>query len=78
MNDISISSCGWDPEPNPDRFLEYVISFSDLCNNPMILESERLVVRIKDKYFNWKVASPLIASLMIYHRPLPQVNFINI
>ncbi|XP_044744130.1 phosphatidate phosphatase LPIN2 isoform X2 [Coccinella septempunctata] len=72
INDISISSCGWTPEPNPDRFLENVISFSDLCNNPTILESERLVVRIKDKYYNWKVAAPLIASLMIYHRPLPQ------
>ncbi|KAL3288419.1 hypothetical protein HHI36_002865, partial [Cryptolaemus montrouzieri] len=72
INDISISSCGWEPEPNPDRFLEHVISFSDLCNNPRLLESENLVVRIKDKYFNWKVAAPLIASLMIYHRPLPQ------
>ncbi|XP_045463728.1 phosphatidate phosphatase LPIN3 isoform X2 [Harmonia axyridis] len=72
FNDIVISTCGWDPEPNQNRFSENVLSFSDLCNNPFILESEKLVVRMKDKYYNWKVAAPLIASLIIYHRPLPQ------
>nr|XP_023012845.1 phosphatidate phosphatase LPIN3 [Leptinotarsa decemlineata] len=68
--DISLSLCGWDPEPDSTRFLEHVVKFSDLCNTPVLFENPNLVVRIKDKYYNWKVAAPIIASFMIYGRPL--------
>nr|QYV43132.1 lipid metabolism-related protein [Colaphellus bowringi] len=70
--DISLSVCGWDPVPDRERFLEHVVKFSDLCNNPVLFENPNLVVRIKDKYYTWKVASPIIASIMIYGRPLLQ------
>ncbi|XP_065167971.1 phosphatidate phosphatase LPIN2 isoform X3 [Atheta coriaria] len=72
MHDISISMCGWDPEPTDDNFIRHVVAFSDLCNNPSLFESESLVVRIKKKYYTWKVAAPIISSLIIYQRPLPQ------
>lgn len=75
MHDISISMCGWDPEPTDDNFIRHVVAFSDLCNNPSLFESESLVVRIKKKYYTWKVAAPIISSLIIYQRPLPQVSF---
>lgn len=74
-HDISLSTCGWDPEPTEERFLEHVVKFSDLCNNPSLLDSNNIVVRIRNKYYSWKVASPIIASIMIYGRPLLQVNF---
>ncbi|KAJ8925568.1 hypothetical protein NQ315_009408 [Exocentrus adspersus] len=70
--DISLSLCGWDPEPTCERFMEHVVKFSDLCNNPILFESPNLVIRIKDKYYTWKVAAPIIASIMIYGRPLLQ------
>lgn len=70
--DISLSLCGWDPEPNCNRFLEKVVKFSDLCNNPILFENPDLVVRIKDKYYTWKVAAPIITSIMVYGRPLVQ------
>lgn len=72
--DISISLCGWEPEPTRERFLELVVKFSDLCNNPVLFEDPNLVVRIKEKYYTWKVAAPVIASIMIYGRPLLQVS----
>uniref|UniRef100_A0A1Y1KET5 phosphatidate phosphatase n=1 Tax=Photinus pyralis TaxID=7054 RepID=A0A1Y1KET5_PHOPY len=72
IGDISLSLCGWDTEPTEERFSAESVPFSDLCNNPSILESKKLVVRIHNKYYNFKVAVPIITSLMIYQRPLPQ------
>lgn len=66
--------CGWEPEPNEDSFMRNVIAFTDLCNNPSLFESSNLVVRINGKYYNWKVASPMIATSMIYQRALPEVR----
>ncbi|KAK5647461.1 hypothetical protein RI129_002353 [Pyrocoelia pectoralis] len=72
IGDISLSLCGWDTEPTEGRFNADGVGFPDLCNNPSILESKKLVVRIRNKYYNWKVAVPIITSLIIYQRPLPQ------
>ncbi|XP_060529756.1 phosphatidate phosphatase LPIN3 isoform X2 [Cylas formicarius] len=71
-HDVSMSLCGWDPQPSADRFLEHLVTFSDLCNNPVLFENPNLVVRVKDKYYTWKVAAPIIASVMIYGRSLLQ------
>ncbi|XP_044737355.1 phosphatidate phosphatase LPIN3 isoform X2 [Chrysoperla carnea] len=72
FQDISLSLCGWQNPPTPDIFLRHIIPFSDLCNNPSLLESVDLVVRINGKYYNWKTAIPIIISVLIYQRPLPQ------
>ncbi|XP_049819413.1 phosphatidate phosphatase LPIN3 isoform X2 [Aethina tumida] len=71
-HDISLSLCGWDPMPSEEKFLEHTVKFSDLCNNPVLFEDNNLVVRIKDKYYSWKVAAPIIATIMVYGRPLLQ------
>lgn len=67
-----MSLCGWDPEPEPTRFEEHIITFSDFCNNPMLLEDPNLVVNIRGKYYNWKVAGPILSSIMVFNRPLLQ------
>ncbi|KAJ8957637.1 hypothetical protein NQ318_017526 [Aromia moschata] len=72
--DISLSLCGWEPEPTCDKFLEHLVKFSDLCNSPILFENPNLVVRIKDKYYTWKVAAPIITSIMVFGRPLLQVS----
>ncbi|EFA07054.2 phosphatidate phosphatase LPIN3 [Tribolium castaneum] len=71
-NEVSLSLCGWDPEPDATRFDEHMITFSDFCNNPMLLEDPNLVVNIRGKYYNWKVAAPIISSIMVFNRPLLQ------
>lgn len=73
MPDIVLSMCGWDPEPTDESFNKNTVPFSDICNNPALFESPNLVVRIHDKYYSWKVAAPIVSSLLIYQRPLPQV-----
>lgn len=73
-NEITMSLCGWEPQPDQHRFDEHAITFSDFCNNPMLLEDPSLVVSIRGKYYNWKVAAPIISSLMIFNRPLMQVG----
>lgn len=73
MQDISLSMCGLDPEPTDETFSKHTVPFSDICNNPALFESPNLVVRIHDKYYNWKVAGPIVSSFIIYQRPLPQV-----
>lgn len=54
--------------------MEHIVKFSDFCNNPILFENPNLVVRIKDKYYTWKVAAPIFASIMVYGRPLVQVS----
>ncbi|KRT86201.1 hypothetical protein AMK59_2759, partial [Oryctes borbonicus] len=74
FQDVAISMCGWTPEPTEDMFIKHIVAFSDLCNNPSLLESPKLVVRIRNKYYPWKIAAPLISSVVIYQRPLPQTT----
>ncbi|XP_022912893.2 phosphatidate phosphatase LPIN3 isoform X1 [Onthophagus taurus] len=72
FQDVALSMCGWEPEPNERNFIKHIVPFSDLCNNPSLLESPNLVVRLRNKYYTWKVAAPIISSIVIYQRPLPQ------
>lgn len=72
---MAMSLCGWDPEPESGRFEEHIVTFSDFCNNPMLLEDPNLVVSVRGKYYNWKVAAPIISSILVFNRPLLQVIF---
>lgn len=74
LQDISLSMCGWNETPNEDNFIRHVVNFTDLCNNPSLLENGDLVVRIGDKYYSWRVATPIIVSMLVYQRTLPQVS----
>ncbi|KAH0815419.1 hypothetical protein GEV33_007372 [Tenebrio molitor] len=71
-NEVAMSLCGWDPEPESGRFEEHIVTFSDFCNNPMLLEDPNLVVSVRGKYYNWKVAAPIISSILVFNRPLLQ------
>lgn len=57
-----------------EKFLQHLITFDDLANNPKVLEDPNLVIRYDGQYYNWKAASPLITSLIMFRRPLPQVR----
>ncbi|XP_034252900.1 phosphatidate phosphatase LPIN3 isoform X3 [Thrips palmi] len=75
FGDVSLSLCGNINSPSSsiaEKFLQNLVTFQDLINNPKILEDPNLVVRYDGQYYNMKAASPLIVSLMVFRRPLPQ------
>ena len=75
-----MSLCGSLNNPSEsiaEKFLQHQITFDDLANNPKIFEEPNLVVRYDGQYYNWKTAAPLIMSLLVFRRPLPQVSIIT-
>ena len=34
----------------PESFMQYMVTFDDLCNNPLLLSDPKLVIRINDRY----------------------------
>lgn len=71
-DDIALSLCGWDPKPTEDKFLEKIVEYSDLCDNPILFEDSNLVVKIKEKYYSWKIAASIITCIMVFGKPLLQ------
>lgn len=57
--------------------MQSLVTYDDFCENPQILENPDLVVRFGGKYLNWRTVSPQILSLVLFQRPVPQVNFSN-
>ncbi|PSN31896.1 hypothetical protein C0J52_21201 [Blattella germanica] len=77
--EISMSLCGGlttvnggISKPSEDSFLQGLVTYNDLVQNPKIIENPDLVVRLNGQYYNWRTACPLIMSLVVYHKPLPQ------
>ena len=79
--EISMSLCGGLTsqdgnivKPSEDRFLHSLITYNDLVQNPKMVENPDLVVRLDGEYYNWRTVCPLIMSLVVYQKPLPQVG----
>ncbi|EEB16138.1 hypothetical protein Phum_PHUM407130 [Pediculus humanus corporis] len=71
--EVSISLCGnLETGLSDELFNQFIVSYDDFVNNPMVIENPDLVVRIDGKYYNWRTACPLIMSLALYKKPLPQ------
>ena len=60
--------------PSEEQFLQHLVTYEDLANDPMLVENPNLVVRLDGKLYNWRSACPIIMSLVIYQKPLPQVK----
>ncbi|KAI2803750.1 Lipin-3 [Blomia tropicalis] len=82
--DMSMSLCGgienlFSNPSDSEHFLQSIISFDDFSENPLqILENPNLVIRMGGKYYNWKMASSIILSLLMFQRPLPKKTFDNL
>lgn len=73
--DISISLCGHlDSGLTDEIFNQFAVSYDDFVANPMVIDNPELVVRIGGKYYNWRMACPLIMSMSLYKKSLPQVS----
>lgn len=57
-----------------DNFVQSLVTYSDIVDNPKLFENPNLVVRFNGKYYNWQTACPIIMTLILYQKPLPQVS----
>ncbi|UJR14755.1 hypothetical protein I4U23_001745 [Adineta vaga] len=74
LGDVQLSLCGNLSKLSSmtdDLFNAHLISYDTFASNPSIINDPNLVVRIAGKYYNWSVASALMASTNIYHKELP-------
>ncbi|XP_065191381.1 phosphatidate phosphatase LPIN3-like [Sycon ciliatum] len=71
---VEFSNCGGlkDSEKEPDQFAEHRISFEEFADKPELLSHSGFVVRIKNRYYTWQAAAPIIMSMVVYGRPLPE------
>ena len=71
-NDIELSLCKnkidkADSEDLSEIFLKYRVTYQEYVKDPIkILSNPNLMVRIDDKLYEWKVAVPLIISLLAF------------
>ncbi|TRY58610.1 hypothetical protein DNTS_007610 [Danionella cerebrum] len=72
--DVTMSLCGRGDisQISKEKFLEHLVKFQDLVNNPGIIEDPNLVICINSKYYNWAVAAPMILSVQAFQKTLPK------
>ena len=72
--DIELSLCASeiDEKENEDLttiFLKHRVPFSKFIKDPFrVLSNPNLMVKIDDKLYDWKIACPLIVSLLAYKK----------
>ncbi|KAH9513690.1 Nuclear elongation and deformation protein 1 [Bulinus truncatus] len=75
LGPVALSLCGGlnDAEPiTLDKFMQKVVTFEDLAENPNITLNPDLVVKIHDKFYNWATAGPMVLSQIVFHKQLPE------
>lgn len=71
--EVSMSLCGHlDSGVSDELFNQCLVRYDDLIANPMLIDHPDLVVRIGSKFYNWRMACPLVMSVALFRRPLPQ------
>ncbi|XP_067142408.1 phosphatidate phosphatase LPIN1 [Centruroides vittatus] len=75
-DDLAVSLCGGlqDTEGEiPDQcFLQSRVTYDDFLQNTSLLQNPNLVIRMGGKYYNWQTAAPMLLSLAMFQRPLPE------
>lgn len=70
---MALSLCG--PDASPEQFADHLVSHNELALEPLsVINNPKLVVRMDGKIFTWKVAAPMLLSLAVFHKSLPQVR----
>jgi phosphatidate phosphatase LPIN len=73
FSDLALSLCGpldLSNPPSEEVFSQATISYAELRQNPALLETPALVVRINGKLRTWKDAAPEVMSLLLFQQPL--------
>jgi len=77
-SDLAVSLCGGLKEGaiNPDNFRSCLLKHDEWCKklrdgNVEFMHDPNLVVRMYEKYLSWGIASPILMSLLLFKKPLP-------
>ncbi|CAG8709351.1 19843_t:CDS:10, partial [Racocetra persica] len=62
---------GRDEKMDAELFRKHLITFEKFTENPQLLNDKALVIKYEDRYLTWATAAPLIISLVVFKKPLP-------
>uniref|UniRef100_A0A6J0TPH5 phosphatidate phosphatase n=1 Tax=Pogona vitticeps TaxID=103695 RepID=A0A6J0TPH5_9SAUR len=77
LPDVTLSLCGGLSENGEilkEKFLEHIITYHEFAENPGLIDNPNLVIRIYNRYYNWALAAPMILSLQVFQKSLPQAT----
>ncbi|KAI9594226.1 Lipin/Ned1/Smp2-domain-containing protein [Syncephalis fuscata] len=74
---FELSLCGLgelnEDELNNERlFNHHAIDYDTFREHPTLLYDHRMVVRYNERYYSWMTAAPVIMSLLVFQRALPE------
>uniref|UniRef100_A0A8C5K5D5 phosphatidate phosphatase n=1 Tax=Jaculus jaculus TaxID=51337 RepID=A0A8C5K5D5_JACJA len=75
VDTVALSLCGGLADSRDislEKFMQHMVSYQDLTQNPGLLDDPNLVVKINEKHYNWAVAAPMILSLQAFQKNLPK------
>uniref|UniRef100_A0ACB8FDC1 Nuclear elongation and deformation protein 1 n=1 Tax=Sphaerodactylus townsendi TaxID=933632 RepID=A0ACB8FDC1_9SAUR len=76
LPDVTLSLCGGlseNGEISKEKFMEHIITYHEFAENPGLIDNPNLVIRIYNRYYNWALAAPMILSLQVFQKNLPQL-----
>nr|XP_008173214.1 phosphatidate phosphatase LPIN2 isoform X3 [Chrysemys picta bellii] len=77
LPDVTLSVCGGlseNGEISKEKFMEHIITYNEFAENPGLIDSPNLVIRIYNRYYNWALAAPMILSLQVFQKSLPKAT----
>ncbi|XP_078275041.1 phosphatidate phosphatase LPIN2-like isoform X3 [Rhinoraja longicauda] len=77
LTDVNLSLCGGlsdNNEISQGKFVQHMVTYQDLVENPGIIDDPNLVIGINKKYYNWAVAAPMILCIQAFQKSLPKAT----
>uniref|UniRef100_A0A8D0DT47 phosphatidate phosphatase n=1 Tax=Salvator merianae TaxID=96440 RepID=A0A8D0DT47_SALMN len=77
LPDVTLSLCGGlseNGEISKEKFMEHIVTYHEFAENPGLIDNPNLVIRIYNRYYNWALAAPMILSLQVFQKNLPQAT----
>ncbi|CAG8696593.1 10577_t:CDS:2, partial [Acaulospora colombiana] len=57
-----------------ELFRKKLITFEQFSENPQLLNDKNLILKCNNRYYTWPNAAPLITSLIVFNKPLPETT----
>ncbi|KAI8056705.1 Lipin/Ned1/Smp2-domain-containing protein [Syncephalis plumigaleata] len=65
-----------DEHYNEQLFNRHIIDYRTFEQHPALLYDHRMVVRYNGRYYSWMTAAPVIMSLLVFQRALPEETIV--
>ncbi|CAI2163136.1 14769_t:CDS:10 [Funneliformis geosporum] len=69
---------GRDEQIDDEMFRKNQITYEYFSENPRLLNDKSLVFKYDNRYYSWPTAAPIIVSLLVYQKPLPDSTMANL